>query len=631
MVNCRLCSRLTRDFLPLTTPVALKADNRGLVTNEDFLKRAALWSAGFEVEYRRGARRAALFFEDTVDFAAALFGAWRVGMATLLLADALPATMAKIVECAEIDCTAGDCEAAGLAHVRPLEGADIALFAETPLDKKAPLLALLTSGSTGEPKVVPKRLEQLFIEVEGIDAAMDDYGLGSRTREKDAPLPLLFATVTHQHIYGLLFRALWPLLGTGLMTPERLHYPETLAAAMRRTGDAPLFVVSSPAHLKRLDDPTLFAGLESRIRFVSSSAGPLDEAGALKALKAFGHLPFEILGSTETGGIARRVRELTANSADESADESTEAKLITPAWRAMPGVEMGIEPAPEAPILGWRELAADPDARWPVTGRLALKTRQLAGDGFETGGDNIEIDRDGAFRLMGRADRIVKVEGKRVSLAMIEKPLAASPWVSQAKTLLLTGRRDEVGAVLELTPEGRDELFARGKHAFTQALRALLVDAIDPVALPKRWRLVEKMPVNAQGKSPVSLLKTLFDTRRLEWFTVESEKTPLRRVTLRADIPTHLAWFAGHFPDRPILPGVGMLKLTSDAAREAFGFDRTPATVRNLKFKAMTKPRMTMILSMTEKKPGEIRFTWSRLMPDESLAEQASGILVFAD
>lgn len=623
MATCRLCSRLTRDFLPLTQPVAVKGDDWSPVTNEDFLKRAACWSAGFDALRRRGCSRAALFFDDTVDFAAALFGAWRVGMATLLLADALPATMAQIADCAAIDCTAGDCSAEGLPHATPADDSPLPLFADAPLDEKAPLLALLTSGSTGEPKVVPKRLEQLFIEVEGIDAAMDDYGLGSGTREKTAPLPLLFATVTHQHIYGLLFRALWPLLGTGLMTPARLHYPETLAAAMRRTGDAPLFVVSSPAHLKRLDDPTLFAGLESRVRFVTSSAGPLDEAGAMKALKAFGRLPFEILGSTETGGIARRVREV--------AKASSEGALLTPAWRAMPGVDMGIETAPDAPILGWRELAEKPDTRWPVTGRLALKTRQLAGDGFETGGDNIEIDRDGAFRLTGRADRIVKVEGKRVSLAMIEKSLLTSPWVSQAQTLLLTGRRDEVGVVLELTPEGRDALFARGKHALTQALRALLVDAIDPVALPKRWRLVDKMPVNAQGKSPVSLLKTLFDTRRLEWLTLESEKTPLRRVTLRADIPTHLAWFAGHFPDRPILPGVGMLKLTGDAARDAFGFDAPPVMVRNLKFKAMTKPRMTMLLTMTEKKPGEIRFAWSRLMPDKSLSEQASGILVFAD
>ena len=621
MVNCRLSSRLTRDFLPLSLPVAVRTDRTGhesSVTNEAFLARSAAWAAGFQKEKTAGALRAALFFEDTVDFAAALFGAWRVGIITVLLPDALPATLEKVCEASSIDCTAGDCEKRGLPVVTPLVEAPLDLFADEPLDETAELLALLTSGSTGEAKIIPKRLEQLFIEVEGIDRAMADYGLGSASLRPNAPLPLFFATVTHQHIYGLLFRALWPLLGIGVMTNERLHYPETLAAAMRATGDAPIFVVSSPAHLKRLDDPSLFKGLEERILFVSSSAGPLDDAGAAKSLKAFGRLPFEILGSTETGGIARRMREMTAEG------------LVTPAWVAMPGVDMGIEPAADAPILAWSDLAQDADVVWPVTGRLALKTRQLAGPDFELGGDNIEIQKDGAFRLIGRADRIVKVEGKRVSLAMIEKPLAASPWVSQAKTLLLTGRRDEIGVVIELTDEGRETLFEKGKHAMTQTWRSLLTDSIDPVALPKRWRLVEKMPVNAQGKSPVVLLKTLFDARRLEWMTVEKETAPARRVTLRATLPTHLAWFRGHFPGRPILPGVGILKLTSDAARDAFGLVHAPVQVRNLKFKSMMRPQQTMLLTLTEKKPGEIRFVWSRLDADGSLAEQAVGTLVFA-
>jgi acyl-coenzyme A synthetase/AMP-(fatty) acid ligase len=32
------------------------------------------------------------------------------------------------------------------------------------------------------------------------------------------------------------------------------------------------------------------------------------------------------------------------------------------------------------------------------------------------------------FTLLGRTDRIVKIEGKRVALAEVEQALAASPW-----------------------------------------------------------------------------------------------------------------------------------------------------------------------------------------------------------
>lgn len=607
MVNCRLCSRLCRDFLPLDTPVAYDTAEGLIITNEAFLRRSAAWAAGFSKRKAEGAVSTALFFENTIEFAAALFGAWRVGLHTLLLSDALPATMEKLRDLTAVGCTAGDCWSDNLPAVSPIEGSESSLFAERPLNPEAPLLSLLTSGSTGEPKVVSKRLEQLFIEVEGIDRVL------SASVDSNV-LPVVFATVTHQHIYGLLFRALWPLLGKGLMTPERLHYPETLAAAMKAAEDHPQMLVSSPAHLKRLDDPAIFTESRESLCFLSSSAGPLDETGARKAYDAFGRFPFEILGSTETGGIAMRMRHLD------------DRKLQTPAWLPMPGVEIGIETAEG--IVSCENLSRA-DTHWPVRGRLALKTRQLAGKGFEKGGDDIELCADGSFSLIGRSDRIVKVEGKRVSLALIEKQLGTSALLNSPKALLLTGHRDEIAVAAELSPEGRNFLFKNGKPALTRTLRSLLIGSIDPVALPKRWRFVERMPVNAQGKTPLSLLTRLFDTRRLEWFTIAKETGEIRSIRLLATIPTHLAWFRGHFPGRPILPGVGILKLTDDAARECFGFPGTPGQVRNLKFKAMIKPGMTMVLEMTEKKAGEIRFSWKHRLPDDSLLEQASGILSF--
>ena len=55
-------------------------------------------------------------------------------------------------------------------------------------------LYFYTSGSTGQPKKIPRSLQQLFNEVCGLDASFD--------------LPeqaIAIATVSHQHIYGLLF------------------------------------------------------------------------------------------------------------------------------------------------------------------------------------------------------------------------------------------------------------------------------------------------------------------------------------------------------------------------------------------------------------------------------------------
>ncbi len=618
MLHCRLCSRLTREFLPLDHPVALETDTGRLLTNREFLTLCAAWAAGFDRLRRTGCYRAALFFENTADFAAALFGAWRVGISTLLLSDALPGTLERVTTATKIDCTAGDCRLSSLPTVEPDPIHPLPLYADAPLDETAPLLALLTSGSTGEPKIVSKRLEQLFVEVEGIDRAMTTFGLGTGSHLSPSEMPVLFSTVTHQHIYGLLFRALWPLLGAGILTAERLHYPEALASAMRRCcPERHCGIISSPAHLKRLDEPALFEGLAGHIRFVSSSAGPLDEEGAMKTRRAFGRFPFEILGSTETGGIARRQRTLS------------ETGLETPAWHPMPGVDIGLERPDSTVIQSWQKLSECSDADWPLSGRLAMKSRQLEGRDFELGNDKIELNRDGSFYLIGRADRIVKVEGKRIALAMLEKPLAASPWVAQTKALLLAGRREEIGVVVELTDCGRAQLFAQGKTALTRHFRSMLTPVIDPVAVPKRWRLVEKMPINAQGKTPLALVERLFDPRRLEWFTVSESHEPIRKMTLRTTIPSHLIWFSGHFPNRPILPGVAILKLTGDAVKDTFGFVSGPQCVRNLKFKAMTRPQMTVFLELEEKKPGEIRFCWRRLLKDGNMTDQASGLLIF--
>ena len=69
------------------------------------------------------------------------------------------------------------------------------------LPESQPVLELWTSGSAGERKRVPKQLGQLSSELAVLEKTFG-LGLGSAR---------IFSTVSHQHIYGLLFRVLWPL------------------------------------------------------------------------------------------------------------------------------------------------------------------------------------------------------------------------------------------------------------------------------------------------------------------------------------------------------------------------------------------------------------------------------------
>lgn len=628
MDSSRLAARLTRGFLPPQTPFARLTESGKILTNADFLRAAACWTQAFLRARPSGPCRAAVFTEDTVEFAALAYGAWRAGVETLLLADALPAGTAKLAETGLIHLTAGACRAPGIPHVTPDAEAVIPLETDAPLPEGDVLVSLLTSGSTGEPKRIPKRLDQLFHEVEGLDRSLGKLGLAADAlREKGAQLTV-YSTVTHQHIYGILFRVLWPMLGGGLLTDTRLHYPEVLARAMAAAADSPLAVISSPAHYRRLDDPSLFDdGIRSRIALTVSSAGPLDDEAAKKAFAAFGCFPMELLGSTETGGIARRTRAYSGNA------------LETPPWRPIPSVEIGIVPeAPEADAPGegavrpLAELLADPETVFPLRGTIALKSRQLAGEGFEVGSDTILLSTDGSFTLMGRADRIVKVEGKRVSLAAVEKHLQDSPFVTSAKVFLRTANREALAAVAEVTSEGAALLIEKGKAELVSALRRTLAPYLDPVTVPKHWRFVDKLPANAQGKTTLASLQALFDPRRPQWLTLSSQgEAGSRRTVLQCTLTRQLAWFEGHFPGIPILPGVAQLRIASEEVRARFGIEKNPASVKNLKFKAITSPGMTMRLTLEERGPRDIAFLWQRVDEEGVLHVHAQGVFHYED
>ena len=70
-----------------------------------------------------------------------------------------------------------------------------------PLDSSQIQIVLYTSGSTGEPKAISKRLCQLEMEVACLEKLWGNCLDNAH----------ILSTVSHQHIYGLLFRVLWPL------------------------------------------------------------------------------------------------------------------------------------------------------------------------------------------------------------------------------------------------------------------------------------------------------------------------------------------------------------------------------------------------------------------------------------
>ncbi|HEX5686909.1 MAG TPA: AMP-binding protein [Ideonella sp.] len=516
-----------------------------VLSRADFLANVDAWQARLAIE---PGRRWALFSDDSADFASMLFGAWHAGKTVLLPGDMQPATLARLA--AEVDGSLGQ-----LPGALPCAAATPTRPPRLPLDRQHTRLIVYTSGSSGEPEAIAKSLAQLDAEMHTLQAA---FGLRA---DADGPATVV-ATVSHQHIYGLLFQVLWSLAAGRPFLARRLDYLEALPAAL---SGSPGLLIASPAHLRRIPDEPALAACAGALRAVFSSGGPLPPEAAAQSLARLGHSPIEVFGSSETGGIAWRQR---AHDGDH--------------WRALPGVDWRISDE----LLEVRS-GHLPDAAWYTT---SDRVRPLPDDPHGAG-----------FVLLGRADRIVKVGEKRVSLSAIERALLEDDdrLLAEARALLLADADGRIAVVAVPTAAGRALLQAQGRRALGERLRGRLLAHVERVALPRRWRFVDALPVNSQGKSTEALLGALFDA------PVDSGRPPvewLQRDTtaarLRVTPDPALAVFDGHFPGNPILPGVAQLDWAIGWGREAFQVTGHFTRIDALKFQQVVPPGTLLELAL---------------------------------
>ncbi len=547
------------------------------ITRADFIARVCLWQA---LLLERPEIRCALFFNDSIEFAAALFGAWHAGKTIYLPSDILPATCAALR--AEVDVYLGEFPA-DCAPLAVHAGGPSSTNAFLPLHSDFAGLAVYTSGSTGTPQAIPKKLSQLASEVATLEQV---FGQAAGDAE-------IVATVSHQHIYGLLFKVLWPLAAARPIHARSLVYPEELA---QTTSERDCVLISSPAHLKRLPDSPVWSSAAHRVRAVFSSGGPLPLEVAHATARLLGHAPVEVYGSSETGGVAWRQRHADA-------DEN---------WSLMPGVEVRIETDDSAndSVLELRSPHL-PDANW-----------------FRTS-DRARVVGGSRLQIFGRVDRIVKIEEKRISLDLMEARLAQSPLVREARVLVVDGHRQRVAAFVVLSDAGRAALNESGKHALNSRLRGQLAEAVERVALPRSWRYLDALPVNAQGKTTQAELMALLGDEqaspRPSMPRMQLIEQDPQRILFELAAPRDLVYFDGHFPQAPILPGVAQLEWALTLARDCFDLPPVFRGIHALKFQRVIRPEAAFSLELQHDAPkGCVTFRYF-----SEAGAHASGRLMF--
>jgi hypothetical protein len=406
-------------------------------------------------------------------------------------------------------------------------------------------IVVFTSGSTGIPKAIPKKLGQIDAELLALENLWGE-SLGSAG---------ILRTVSHQHFYGLLFTVLWPLCAGRCFWRRAFFDPVAMA---RQAGAMPRSAwVMSPAHLHRLENGMPWGEVRSSLAAIFSSGGPLRGVSAQGIFEESGHYPLEIYGSSETGGIAWR---------HQNTDSAP--------WQPLPGVEVD----------------------FTVEGALAVRSPFLHGSDWEITADAAIPAANGGFLLGDRLDRIIKIEGKRVSLPEVERGLREHDAIADACALALQRQRKYVGAVLVLTPQGQRLYEELGHPTFVSRLRNQLGRRLASAAVPRVFRVQPALPRNAQGKLLFNKLIELFDGGLLPLVLRRDLGTDCCRLWLeiRPDSP----YFEGHFPGTPILPGVVQLKWAEHFARELLGVKGPYLGMQAIKFKNLARPGVVLELEL---------------------------------
>ena len=494
--------------------------------------------------------------QDRYHFALGLAAALLRGQTSLMPPNALPETLRQVpaeggAPYLMVDDVPPDTGGLPLHHVRrPAGVAPLTQVPQIPVDQEA--VCLLTSGSTGAPQPHAKRWGPLVANI-----ASEAERLAELLQEPTLAGITLVATVPAQHSYGFESTVLLAMLGGATFDAGRPFYPADIAAALQAVPE-PRALVTTPFHLKTL----LLAGLPlPPVALTLSATAPLSPQLAAQAEAAFHGQLIEIYGCTEAGQVASR--------------RTTAGQT----WHTLGALRIT------------QEAAADGD-RFVVAGGHVIEPTPLA--------DVLVLQDAQHFQLLGRANDLIHVAGKRSSLAHLNFHLNRIDGVDDGAFWL----PDEVteGIVRPLAFVVAPRLSAR---EIVAALRAQLESAF----VPRRVVHVDALPREATGKLTVAALRRF----ALQTLAALNGASPAPQADASFDIAADHPAFAGHFPGHPVLPGVAVLSLVLQAlaARPALSarVGETPR-IDNAKFLHAVTPGSTLRVALREQGSGVAFEVW---------------------
>jgi 3-hydroxymyristoyl/3-hydroxydecanoyl-(acyl carrier protein) dehydratase len=489
-------------------------------------------------------------------FMLASAAAWHAGQTIVLPPDRLPHSLERLRAAhGSVYCLCDTPHGAAAAQRAGLVAVDVQFRTTEEGAWPPPAIAdtldaviLYTSGSTGAAQPHTKTWGEL---VAGAGTLMASFGQPARNAA-------ILGTVSPQHMFGLETTIMWPLQSGTPLLPRLPLYPGDLQLALheaRAFGRDRVWLLTTPLQLKAFH--AAFHSTSGVARIITATM-PMPAVLAAQVQRDWNVDVAEIYGCTEGGVLAWR----------------------RPATNEPFTVAAGIRIAIDAEGIA---CASGGHLRRPL--RLSDRLHACAADPAGTQ----------RFLLGNRDGDLVKTGGKRASLAGLTQQLCSLDGIADGAFFLPTSDAPRPGAAV----------VAPGMTA--AQVRTALAAVIDPAFLPRPLLLVDALPRGAAMKVSLAGLRALVQSRQR---CDQADAAPgANHLTARVAIPpTHPA-LRGHFPGRPLVPGVVLLQhLETLLGAHGYRFE----VFRSVKFHAPVSPAQEITLDVRIASDGGVRFSMSR-------------------
>jgi acyl-CoA synthetase (AMP-forming)/AMP-acid ligase II len=327
-------------------------------------------------------------------------------------------------------------------------------------------IVLLTSGTTGVPKGVP-RSPRLSLGVGVGVTLLERTGLSVGSRI------MLAAPMFHGFGLGTLILAI--SLGGTIITHRRFDAETTLARASLQRADALTVVPIMLARIMELPQQVRARSSVPSLRVVISSGDRLDPSLVRRFMDTYGDILYNAYGATEVGiGALATPREL------RRAPETVGRPVAGCPVRIFSRAGRPVGPRVTGRIFVGGELTTAGDAKVVI-------------DGMSSTGDMGYLDNAGRLYIVGREDDMIVSGGENVYPRALENALGEHPDVAENAVVGVPdeqfGRRLSAFIILRT-----------GSHTDVAALREYLKSRVSRFEQPRDIHIVDSIPRNSAGK-----------------------------------------------------------------------------------------------------------------------------------